>query len=138
MKLDRYQLLAAAGRVEQYFIPRHWEKSIDAFNRSKSDTIKVIEKALEEVRMLEAEDFFAIKKAGKTPDKFWPWQRDVGMKLTFKINPHHEPEVGLDFYGDTVTIEVESGDPGGDPMEFAEYMRKRLADWYGLKVEEKK
>lgn len=140
MKLDRYQMLAAAGRVDQYYFPRPEEeftlgKEVDTFKRAKSETIKVIERALEEVRTLEAEDFFALKKAGKIPDKFWPWQRD-GFKITFKIHPHHEPGVGIDFYGDTVTIEVESGDPGGDPGEFAERMKKALESWYDFKVEE--
>lgn len=55
------------------------------------------------------------------------------MKVNFKINPHYEDSIN--FFGDIITINVESGDPGGDPLEFIEYMRKSLEDWYNLNVE---
>lgn len=57
------------------------------------------------------------------------------MKIQFKIHQHHEPAAGIMFYGDTITIEIESGDPGGEKGEFAEHMREALAEWYDVKVE---
>ena len=37
---------------------------------------------------------------------------------------------GLRSYGDTVTISIESGDPGGDPGEFETYIKEILSDWF--------
>ena len=52
------------------------------------------------------------------------------MKLTFDIYHHGEPAAGLHSYTDTVTMEVESGNPGGDEGEFERYMRECLSEWF--------
>lgn len=53
------------------------------------------------------------------------------MKLTFEITFSGETDAGFVPFTDTVTVEVESGNPGGEPGEFTEYMRQSLQDWYG-------
>jgi hypothetical protein len=41
-----------------------------------------------------------------------------------------EPAAGTVGFTDTVTIAVESGDPGGGVGEFVRFMRKALDEWY--------
>jgi len=50
--------------------------------------------------------------------------------LRFAINCPGERGAGLRPFTDTVTISIESNDPGGVPGEFAEFMRNALAEWY--------
>lgn len=39
------------------------------------------------------------------------------------------------FHGDTITLSVESGFPGGSPGEFEDHMLESLKEWYdGYKV----
>lgn len=60
---------------------------------------------------------------------------DVKMKLLFYVN--HPGEIGAGIYGftDMIKIEIESGDPGGEEGEFAEFMREYLSEWFdGAKV----
>ena len=52
------------------------------------------------------------------------------MELTFDIYFPGEFAAGLNSYTETVKIAVESGDPGGEPGEFAEHVRKALAEWF--------
>jgi hypothetical protein len=55
--------------------------------------------------------------------------------LKFHVYFPGELSAGLREYSETVVIYLESGDPGGEPREFQEYMRKALAEWYdGAKV----
>ena len=58
------------------------------------------------------------------------------MRLKFDIENAGEIGAGLCSYTETVVIDVESGDPGGENGEFMEYMRGALADWFaGSRVE---
>jgi len=50
--------------------------------------------------------------------------------LSFEIYFSGEMGAGLWPYSDTVNVECKSGDFGGDPGEFAEYMRDCLKGWY--------
>lgn len=52
------------------------------------------------------------------------------MRLKFEID--HAGEIGAGIHGftDIVTIDVESGDPGGEPGEFMVFMQSALAEWY--------
>ena len=60
------------------------------------------------------------------------------MKLVFDVDFCGEPAAGLYSYHETVTILVESGDPGGEEGEFAQFMRDTLAEWFdGAGVEER-
>jgi len=52
------------------------------------------------------------------------------MKLIYQVYNPGEPGAGLSAYSDTVTVTVESGNPGGEPGEFAELMRQVICDWY--------
>jgi len=58
------------------------------------------------------------------------------MKIEFEIEEEKiKPGAGLGFLGDTITLSVESGFPGGSPGEFEEHMIEALQDWYsGLEV----
>ena len=52
------------------------------------------------------------------------------MTITYDINFRGEPEAGLRSYTDTVSIDIESGFPGGKSGEFEEFIRQSLSDWY--------
>ena len=52
------------------------------------------------------------------------------MKLIFDIYMPDYPVAGLLGFTERITIEVESGDPGGDNGEFAGFMRTAVEDWY--------
>lgn len=62
------------------------------------------------------------------------------MTLQFEVNMPSELAAGLRGFTDTVTVTVESGDPTGEPGEFAQYMRDCLAEWFdgaGVQLNEK-
>lgn len=48
----------------------------------------------------------------------------------FDINHPGDAAAGFAPYTDVVRITVESGDPGGDPGQFVDFMHKCLEDWY--------
>ena len=50
--------------------------------------------------------------------------------MTFDVLHPGEPAAGILGYSDQVTVIVESGDPGGDPLEFEEFIRSSLAEWF--------
>ncbi|WP_035242434.1 hypothetical protein [Desulfobacter vibrioformis] len=52
------------------------------------------------------------------------------MKLKFEINNPCEPNAGISPFSEILTVEVESGDPGGYPGEFCDAMKQFLTDWY--------
>jgi len=52
------------------------------------------------------------------------------MRLYFDVEHSGELGAGLRPYTDRVVIDVESGDPGGENGEFAEFMREALAEWF--------
>jgi hypothetical protein len=52
------------------------------------------------------------------------------MTLTYDIVHPGEREAGLRAYSDTVTVTVDSGDPGGVQDEFTEEMQKFLLQWF--------
>lgn len=52
------------------------------------------------------------------------------MKIVFDVYNPGDEEAGIFSYSDSVTIEIESGEPGGESGEFAEHMRQALAEWY--------
>jgi hypothetical protein len=56
----------------------------------------------------------------------------------FSICDNGDPAAGLMPRNDDINIIVYSGDPGGEPGEFAKHMRQALADWYDCpcKIEE--
>lgn len=57
------------------------------------------------------------------------------MKISYDIYHHGERSAGINAFEDTVIIQIDSGDPGGEDGEFAEFMRQSLADWFdGAKV----
>lgn len=57
------------------------------------------------------------------------------LKLNYCVYHPGDHSAGMWGYSETVTLTVESGDPGGDPGEFAETLRQRLAEWFdGAKV----
>ena len=53
------------------------------------------------------------------------------MTLVFDISVPSELAAGIRGMTDTVTVEVESGDPGGAPGEFESHMKEALEAWYG-------
>lgn len=53
----------------------------------------------------------------------------------FEVDGIYDPAAGIITHGDTVTVIVDSGNPGGEPGEFEQFMCEALADWYdGAKV----
>ncbi|MCK5602611.1 hypothetical protein KAR91_12095 [Candidatus Pacearchaeota archaeon] len=52
------------------------------------------------------------------------------MRLKFDVEHPGEPNAGISSYTDTVIVDVESGDPGGDHDEFMEYMQSALSEWF--------
>ena len=52
------------------------------------------------------------------------------MRLKFDIKNSGEVDAGLLPYTDTVIIDVESGNPGGEDGEFMEFMQSALAEWF--------
>lgn len=52
------------------------------------------------------------------------------MTLIFNIHSPSELSAGLVGFDDTVKIEIESGNPGGDPGKFAKETAQFLQDWY--------
>lgn len=57
----------------------------------------------------------------------------IGKSFKFFIDCPGELAAGINSYTDTITIMVESGDPGGDESgedSFCEFMRSALAEWY--------
>ena len=51
-------------------------------------------------------------------------------ELKFEIYHPGEPGAGIRSYSETITMFIHSGDPGGEDGEFAEEMRKFLAEWF--------
>jgi len=61
----------------------------------------------------------------------------VVMKIVFDIYMPGDFSAGIAGFSDMVSIEVDSGDPGGDAGEFKEHMKQALVEWYdGAKVTE--
>jgi hypothetical protein len=52
------------------------------------------------------------------------------MKLTFHIEDGGEYGAGILPFTDEVEITIVSGDPGGEPGDFQEFMRQALLEWY--------
>jgi len=52
------------------------------------------------------------------------------MKIEFEIKPSQDTDAGFLFLGDTITLSVESGFPGGSPGEFEDHMLDSLKEWY--------
>jgi len=58
------------------------------------------------------------------------------MKIRFEIDSQGEDAAGIRGFTESITLDVESGDPGGESGQFAEFMREALADWFdGATVE---
>lgn len=56
-------------------------------------------------------------------------------KYVYKVDDPGEPEAGISEFTDTVTVLLETGDPGGDPGDFAEHIKLALSSWYvGAKI----
>ena len=53
----------------------------------------------------------------------------MSKTYVFECDAPGDASVGIRSYRDTVTVTVESGDPGGSPGEFEEYMRESLQGW---------
>jgi hypothetical protein len=62
--------------------------------------------------------------------------RNEPLTLTFDIQHPGELAAGLRAYSDRVTVTVDSGDPGGDPVEpygpseFESYIYKAISEWF--------
>jgi hypothetical protein len=57
-------------------------------------------------------------------------------EIRFSITDPGESGAGLRGFTDSVTIIVESGDPGGDDGEFEQFIKDALREWYqGATVE---
>lgn len=52
------------------------------------------------------------------------------MKITYFIDSPPDLAAGLHGFTDEITIEVKSGDAGGDGSDFIEHMKDALLDWY--------
>ena len=52
------------------------------------------------------------------------------LRIQYIIHHPGEEGAGIRPYDEDVVIQVMSGDPGGDPGEFTEFMRDCLAQWF--------
>ena len=52
------------------------------------------------------------------------------MKIQFDIISPGEIAAGIRGFTDLVSVDVDSGNPGGEAGEFEEFIRQALADWY--------
>ena len=50
--------------------------------------------------------------------------------ICFDINDRGDMDAGIWGFTDVVSINIESGDPGGAKGEFEAFMRDALLDWY--------
>jgi len=58
-------------------------------------------------------------------------------KYKFEIYVPPEVSAGIRGFSDIITIEVESGDPGGVPGEFEKFMEDAFLEWFdGARIEE--
>jgi hypothetical protein len=56
-------------------------------------------------------------------------------RVQFYVYNPGEEGAGIAPYSDDITLRAMSGDPGGDPGEFDEFVRDCLAQWFdGAKV----
>lgn len=59
----------------------------------------------------------------------------MAIQFQFYVSHPGEPGAGIRSYSDEILVTVQSGDPGGDPGEFPEWMRQAIAEWCdGAKV----
>lgn len=61
-------------------------------------------------------------------------------ELVFDVYFPGEPGAGLNSFSDVITIKCESGDFGGDPGEFEEFIIDALKEWYdgaGVEIRER-
>lgn len=54
------------------------------------------------------------------------------MSITYDVFFPGDKNAGLHAFGDTVTVTIASGDPGGEPDEFAEWMLQSLREWFDI------
>jgi hypothetical protein len=54
----------------------------------------------------------------------------VPTRLHFVVVSDGDKSAGMNAFTDDVFVKVSSGDPGGDPGEFTEYVRQCLSNWY--------
>lgn len=59
----------------------------------------------------------------------------LAKSFVFEVKSHFEPAAGINDYGDTVTVTVHSGEPGGEPGEFQKFIQDALAEWYDRPVQ---
>jgi len=52
------------------------------------------------------------------------------LVLRYQVQFEGELAAGLWPYSDEVVVIVDSGNPGGEPGEFAEWIRQAIAQWY--------
>lgn len=50
--------------------------------------------------------------------------------IRFEVTVPSDPSAGMMGFTETVTVSLDSGDPGGEPGEFAAYLYQTLRDWY--------
>jgi len=57
-------------------------------------------------------------------------------KIIYDIDCPGDEDAGLRSYTDRITLEIDSGDPGGEEGEFEKFMKDSLKEWYdGANVE---
>jgi hypothetical protein len=56
--------------------------------------------------------------------------RNQPLTLTFDVEHPGELQAGIRAYSDTVTVTVDSGNPGSSPDEFQEHILQSLSEWF--------
>ena len=54
----------------------------------------------------------------------------TAKEITFDIFQPSDRSAGINQMSDTVHVTIESGDPGGTPGEFEQYLKEALEKWY--------
>lgn len=52
------------------------------------------------------------------------------IEYKYFVEEDPEPAAGINGFSDVVTIKVDSGDPGGEPGEFQNFMQECLGEWF--------
>jgi len=58
----------------------------------------------------------------------------MAKTFVFEVKENHDPDAGITFYGDSVSVTIHSGNPGGEERDFVEHIRQALAEWYDAPV----
>ena len=111
-----------------------WQVSLEqeSLNRSSSTIFGPRGAATDHTRDCERKAMLLGKLLKEISGKALPSKPSASV--LFEVNSSGEIEAGLRPFNDSVTVSCESGQWGGAPGEFEEYMKDCLSEWYDASV----